>query len=314
MSSTTEWEVWCETDSKWVSGLKYVTSGTPTSCFDNIAHTITTTGSNAPSIKKENNKSLVTLNEGLLTETGQLVVSTVAFDCPGPAGTVSTGTIKWPYSISAIQMYFQVEEANRGDLLSLSNAPIDQSGTLRPVGALTASITVPTAHTDQNYVSGDVVTYVGRTYTCILNTVSNETPYDETYWKLGMRLAVTSTVTDNCNHGFEVHITDGVNTDNLGEIYDIDKAAGYIYVQNTNTIANSYSAASPTYVYVTVHMMREFELSGPGPRAYGGNKIGGSDLPKNTLVTISYKNVDGVAGKRFVGEVELVRGTNAIIR
>jgi hypothetical protein len=288
--------------------------GTPTICVDNDTHDIETTGANKPKVEKTKDEDLVTLNEGKLTKTGQLAVQTVAFDCPGPAGTVSTGQIYWHYAVSALEMFFEVEDIHKGDLVSLTNAPIYVGETLKPVGALTASLVVPTAHIDQNYVVGDMIIYLGETYTCILDTVSNETPYDiatnELHWKCGMRLSVTSTVTENCNHGYRINITDGVTNDILGEIYDIDKDGGYIYVQNKNTITKAYSVASPTYVYATVNMMDEFELSGPWRREFGGNKIGGSDLPKNTLVTISYKNVDGVAGKRFVGEVELLRGTN----
>lgn len=305
MTTIKHYRIYCTTENGWVEGYGV---DSPTGCYNNNGHTV-----NSSSVQKllSVSESTVKINEGSLTDTGKLCVTTLGFDCDSGTGAVSTGTINWEYKISALRISFSSEAIHRGDKLDLI------VGQNTPAGTLASDISPATAHSVQNYTAGDVVTYNSKTYTCHTNTVSSELPTDTTYWQKGFRLHVDSTVTTNVNHGYRVRLTDGTNTDEMGEVWAIDKANDYIYVANSGTndtpLANSYSATSPdTAVQLSIYMMENFEISGPWFRAFGCDKIGGSDISDGIIITICYTNVDGVAGKRFVGEVEFLRGESSI--
>lgn len=333
MSSTIEWEVWCETDNKWVSGLLYENVGVPTTCFENNAHTITNTGVKAPTIKKSNDKNIITIDEGDLTNTGKFNLTHLAGDISAGVDSVTILETYWNFPVGALKFSFDIEADMKGDTLNMFfNKNVI-------IGIITADIVVPTAWSAQNYVEGDAVThstYIGSnliefTYTCILNTISNDPPrlldgsnrVNSIYWRKGLRLSLTPDQMVKVNDGYLAKVTtnpaDPHGTGSaLGEIWHVDNVNNYIYVSNSCTvdtpIVSGYLASTPTYFATGYQMVGDctngpFELNNSWHRAYGDDKIGAATINEEMLVTIEYCNRGGQAGKRFVGEVEILRGS-----
>jgi hypothetical protein len=111
-------------------------------------------------------------------------------------------------------------------------------------------------------------------------------------------LNVQSTVTDNVKPGYVITITDGTNTDELGRCTEVDPDAGTITVETPTT--NAFAAATPTYIQMTIEMVRCIKLSGKGRYELGKDVIGGSFIPAGAKIRVSYQNNEGTTtGKEF---------------
>lgn len=113
-------------------------------------------------------------------------------------------------------------------------------------------------------------------------------------------LPVDATTIANMKVGYAVSITDGTNTDELGYCTKVDKTAGTIDVETAT--ANAFSAASPTYVRLSVKMVPWKRLKGSGfLNEVGHSKIGGSYLAAGKILRIRYRNNSGTEKKFVVG-------------
>lgn len=201
------------------------------------------------------------------------------------ANSEETFTFYWPYNVTAMVMKFTTTETQVNDTIDLFMS----KDTV--VGALTASSALAPVWTSQNYTSGQSVTFVhplfgSRIYTCYVDTISNEPPTDASYWTFGFQLNVSPTVIEHSEIGFHLKITDGVNSDDLGAI--IYKDSNTVYTEFAPT--NTYSAASPTYVMMTVYVLKDHQAGHPTNHTVGDSKIGGTHVPANTIVYVTYKN------------------------
>lgn len=115
---------------------------------------------------------------------------------------------------------------------------------------------------------------------------------------------VSSTVTDNIKVGFFCNLFDGVNTEELGRVLAIDSEAGTITVETASTQA--FSAASPTYVQMSIYFLKDVEIGHPWATVYGEGKIKSSYVPANTTVKVMYDNKHATDTKRIVCEMELL--------
>jgi hypothetical protein len=115
-------------------------------------------------------------------------------------------------------------------------------------------------------------------------------------------LTVSSTVFLYAELGFYIRLTDGVNTNQCNRIKSIDKVNSQITVETALT--NSFSAVTPTYVQMTVYMMKDYEIGLSGvPLELGKSKIGGSYIPAGRVSRITYENTTASA-KTFRAAVE----------
>jgi hypothetical protein len=87
--------------------------------------------------------------------------------------------------------------------------------------------------------------------------------------------------------GFNVNISDGVNSDDLGEIISIDKVNNTIEVENP--AQHDYSAIDTT-AYMTYYNMRNMKIGPPQMYAFGEDIIGGASVPVGTNVHFTYTN------------------------
>jgi hypothetical protein len=108
---------------------------------------------------------------------------------------------------------------------------------------------------------------------------------------------VQQSVIDNIEVGRWVSLTDGTNTDDCGRVLSIDTDNLKITVETATT--NSFAAATPTYVKMTVKMAPKIELTDGHLITLGESKIGGSYVPANTTMKLRYNSLDGASGKRF---------------
>jgi len=115
---------------------------------------------------------------------------------------------------------------------------------------------------------------------------------------------VSSTVTDNIKVGFTATLFDGVNTDVLGSVLQVDGDAGTITVE-TGAV-NAFSAASPTYVRMDIYFLKNVEIGHPGRLTIGDSKIKSSFVPANTVVEAAYTNNHLTDDKRYVAYVEIM--------
>lgn len=101
-------------------------------------------------------------------------------------------------------------------------------------------------------------------------------------------LNVTPTVIEYLNIGRKVKISDGTNVNNLGYVININEANNQITVDTA--VVNNFSATSPTYVIMTVKLIEDFEIGPPWEYEFAKRKIGGTYVPANTLIQLSYDN------------------------
>lgn len=101
--------------------------------------------------------------------------------------------------------------------------------------------------------------------------------------------------------GFEINLFNGVNMNELYRISNIDKLNNKITVENG--AINSFSAYT-TYVRINVYSIRNFEIGPAWEYIVGESKIGGSYIPANIPVTVSYTNKSTDTDKKFVGYLE----------
>jgi len=295
MTTLYKYRIYCSTDSQY----EYQWAETePSTCPTNTAHTIDAT--------KTSIVDKVDPNETLIKE--ESTPTGGNFDCTtlkvnATKNTISTSKISWPYPISALSVDFISTSTHSGDFISLA------VGKDTITGAITANISPASAWVSQNYTVGQMVTYVHpnthygtRTYACTTNTVSNEVPTDTTYWKHGLELSVEQTVIDNTARGYHIKLDDGTNTDEVERVISIDDTNNKIYVE-TNP-ANSYLAATPTYIKQTAYSIKDYELREAWDHTIGESKIGGSYVPADVIVELIYDNKSTDTDKVLIGRVE----------
>lgn len=109
---------------------------------------------------------------------------------------------------------------------------------------------------------------------------------------------VSQTVVDNIRLGYLLNLFDGTNSDDLGRVIDIDKDALTVTVETASTIA--FASSTPTYARMTIQFIPHIMLKGLGRVELAKDVVGGSYIPANSPITVSYKNVEGTTtGKCF---------------
>jgi len=138
---------------------------------------------------------------------------------------------------------------------------------------------------------GDVVNMYVAPDT-VVGTITSDVVASDTVLNVG------TTVVTAVKVGYLISITDGVNVDQLGRVISIDQNALTITVETAATQA--FAAATPTYVRMSVQMVRDFEIGPAGSYSVGDAKIGGSYLAANTTLRITYWNKHATMDKSLV--------------
>ena len=250
--------------------------------------------SGSESIIEEHSDDLHAIKEETVPTGGFFQASTI--NVVGTRNQVTSTSLDWPHPISILATNFTTEATHIGDIV---NVYIGAKNTT--IGIITANKSPATAWTSQNYVVGDCVTYNGKTYTCVVNTVSNEPPTIYAFWKRGVEVSVSQTVIDNTTIGRYVTLFDGTNTDDLGRVISIGSGLK-IYVEKN--MSNSFLAGTPTYVRQTIYMVKNLIIGPAWHYVVGESKIGGSSIPADTAITVEYDNKSTDTDKTIIGLLE----------
>lgn len=98
---------------------------------------------------------------------------------------------------------------------------------------------------------------------------------------------VQSTVTANAKVGYRLMLDDGTNSEFV-YIVSIDSGAGTVTVDPP--VTNGYSPLTPTYCKLDVQVCKNVLLPGQYNMVIGEAAIGGSSVPANTVVRVTYEN------------------------
>jgi hypothetical protein len=115
-------------------------------------------------------------------------------------------------------------------------------------------------------------------------------------------LKVNSTVMQYMKVGFICTITDGINTQDLGEVYNINTQTCELSVDNNTAFA--FNAGS--YIRFTMNIIKDYIMADIETISHviGDSKIGASYLPKNTIVRLKYTNSNATTATVFNWQVE----------
>jgi len=143
--------------------------------------------------------------------------------------------------------------------------------------------------------TGDIITWKVAPNTVIGVVTADVTASDTV-------INVSSTVLDTIQLGFHLDLFDGVNNDNCLRVIDIDTDNSQVTVEQATT--NSFAAATPTYVRMTVVYVNAVEMGHPGQLSIAESKAEATYLPANTPLVCEYDNKSAMDDKRFVAYIE----------
>lgn len=112
-------------------------------------------------------------------------------------------------------------------------------------------------------------------------------------------LATNETAVQYAQIGFHVKLTDGVNTNLLGRVTQVDKARRHLYVENAPTLSFNPGA----YIQVTRYFIENFEFSGAGAYDFSKGRNKGSYIDKGRRGKFQYENKSNTT-VRFVMKLE----------
>lgn len=101
--------------------------------------------------------------------------------------------------------------------------------------------------------------------------------------------------------GYNIKLSDGTNTDELGEVCSFDTVNNTITVDNAST--HNYNYTTPTYVLMEPYFIKNFEIGPAWKYDIGMSKIGSAYVPAGTVIRCIYKN-NSSDPKKFVGYIE----------
>lgn len=112
-------------------------------------------------------------------------------------------------------------------------------------------------------------------------------------------LNVTNSVTTNIKNGYGIKVTNGIITNDGGEVINVDSASGTIQIDTPLT--NTFSNTLPTGIILqTIYMSKEFYLPPDGRYPLGLGKIGASYLPANRTVRFEYHKTTAEDNKLWI--------------
>jgi len=142
-----------------------------------------------------------------------------------------------------------------------------------PISALNVTLNTTDSHTDDELeviVSPDTIVGVSTSDTNVSDNVIN----------------VSQTVVDNVKIGYYLSLFDGVNSENLGRVVNVNKNNLQVSVETPCT----QIFTSGSFIRFSIKVIDYFTIGFPANSILGTGKIGGSYIPTNTIVRIKYTN------------------------
>jgi hypothetical protein len=319
------YKIFCNTDNKYV----YVWSKIqPSTCPENTTHSI--------------NLSSVVVIDDIRSNTVEIMEEAPNDDptggrykCQGlsiPDIVLSkkySQCFSWIYPVSILSMKFNTEEINRGDKVDCEIIPTIFLGNTRnelPVNASEIqmiSVSKVSVGMDIYITDGEITWNCGMVLAKNIeaNTITIEFPsiynirknaYVSYSAGIGSTtatavpgetvLTVNSITTTQATKGYQIEINGNGIKQNLGEIFDIDKVANKITVQNP--ISSQMEIGS--VIRVQSKVVENYCLGVPGSHCIGDGKIGGSYNKKLYVMRTTYTNKSNATSKNFNYWVEIL--------
>lgn len=105
-------------------------------------------------------------------------------------------------------------------------------------------------------------------------------------------IPVQQSVIDNMAIGYRADLYSASGVMDCGRVLNINDNDNTLTLENPTQ--QSFSAAWPTQVRMSIHMVRPSPLAGEGRIQLGESKIGGSYIPANTILRTKYNNKNGL--------------------
>lgn len=301
-SSIKKWELYCNTEAKYVYGFLDNDLGKPSKCFNNDQHTIDSNKTKLLECIHRHTTELIKWKVFCDTEQIDTYGYRDHLDPPIHCFNNDTHLVsKLPVIMEKIYnntMRIEEEIIETGGNIQFKSFQFDiPSGATGSVTDFESSFPHPISMISTHLlISNDNVgdcleADIGHHTT--IGTITEDVSSGITGGTTGF--GVSQTVIDNLNLGYYVTLTDGTNTDELGKCIMIDKINKKISTEIATT--NSFSASTPTYLQQSVKMIDTLHIVNNQNIILGADKIGSSHVPANTIGRFRYTNNDGLAKK-----------------
>ncbi|ARR74928.1 hypothetical protein SAGO17_0008 [Mimivirus AB-566-O17] len=282
-----KWQIYCNTESQKIIGYKTKDGISPQTCFNNNTHSIDISKNNLIERIPDNTYDLYEWNVLCDTEKTHVIGFTNSSHYPEICFNNNTHIVSSiPELVSKISNINVgiVEESTPtgGNYKSVSYKCDCVSGESihdytfdYPISALSISFN---SHSENQ---NDTLEVIVAPETIIGSITSDITASDTI-------INASSTVIENAQLGYYIHVSDGINSDNLGTITNIDSVNSRITVKTPAT--NGFLASSPSYIKMSVKVIDNFTFGYQGRYVLGDSKIGGSYIPTNTIIRVIYTN------------------------
>lgn len=299
--SVTKWKVFCEDEQDWISGYTDTYLGKPTECYNSTEHTINPLRIKQLELLSENFSNKVTYWK-IYCQTESAWVYGYSSEEPYPEycfhdkSHVARGKPVALRSLSSNYQKIKEEYIDTGGffqthsykLLCTPGTTVHDYTFPYPITALSVKFTTESQHTDDQLlmeVAPDTLIGV-----VTVGVSENDAVF-----------TVSDTVMDNVSLGHFIKITDGVNTDDLGKVITVNTTTNQI----TLNTACTHSFPAGAYILLTVRVIDNYTIGYPGRYILGESKIGGSYVPKDTVVRVKYIN-NGESTKNFYSILEML--------
>ena len=108
---------------------------------------------------------------------------------------------------------------------------------------------------------------------------------------------VGQTIIENVKIADNLSLRQGVTDHDLGNVISIDAENGIIYCKNP--VLEEFNVASPTFVKFERRVLERFLIGPPQRYPLGDSKIGGSYIPKDYIVRVTYVNNGGAEKEMY---------------
>lgn len=306
--SINNWKIYCDTESKYVSGFIDNDDGLPTTCFNNNTHSIDT--SKTKLIEKiYTNHTREIIQWKIFCDTEQIYTYGYLDYLTPPEGCFNNNThvcSQLPIPLDKIynnNTRVQEEKIETGGNFKVKtlecNIPAGVTGTTyefdnsfpHPISMVNVFFNTY-EHNNCDVLNVDIAPDT------LIGVITQD--YDVGVTSL-CSMTVTDTVIENSMIGGYLSIDNGITSASAGNIINIDKDNFTIDLIDPE---QNISFPAGSMVKLTVKMMEDYHLeAGTNRVLLGSVKIGASYVPANTIGRIKYTNNNGLA-KRFIFGLE----------
>lgn len=285
------WRIYCNNESKYIDGYLERKIGSPTTCFNNNTHTIDTSQTQLIELIDNNYTKQLTKWRVHCNQENIDVDGYLNSDLGQPTVCFNNHT----HTITVTEKLEIIDNAKRQIIeqpLHLNGIFKAETISLDPINANSVKIVDYTWNVDIAPISINIpVTDRNKWDSLIIEAMPDKTigtiTQDITAGITNV-IPVSSTVIQNILPNFLCKITDGTNTDELGNVIDVDYQNNTITVSTTPS--NSYVMTTPTYIKMTIRFVGPHTFGDPGNLIIGGTKLKAQLIPKNETLRFKYTN------------------------